>query len=132
MGMQRRRLLALVAAGATLGGVGAVTAQAATPAKSATSSGTTLKLSANKSALKFNVTKLTAKPGNVTLVMSNPSSISHDIALKGNGLKPVVGKIVGKGKTSTITATVKKGSYEFYCSVPGHEAAGMKGTLTVT
>jgi plastocyanin len=130
MGMQRRRFLALVAVGATLGGVGAVTAQAATPAKSAKSSGTTLKLSANKTA--FNVTKLTAKPGKVTLVMSNPSSISHDIALKGNGLKPVVGKMVGKGKTSTITATVKKGSYEFYCSVPGHEAAGMKGTLTVT
>jgi plastocyanin len=132
MGMLRRRLLALVAAGATLGGVGAVTAQAATPAKSAKSSGTTLKLSANATALKFDVTRLTAKPGRVTLVMSNPSSISHDIALKGNGLKPVVGKIVGKGRTSTITATLKKGSYEFYCSVPGHEAAGMKGTLKVT
>jgi hypothetical protein len=25
----------------------------------------------------------------------------------------------------------KKGPYEFYCSVPGHEQAGMKGTLTV-
>jgi uncharacterized cupredoxin-like copper-binding protein len=27
--------------------------------------------------------------------------------------------------------TLKPGSYEFYCQVPGHEAAGMKGTLTV-
>jgi plastocyanin len=132
MGMLRRRLLALVAAGATLGGVGAVTAQAATPARSAKSAGTTLKLSAKATALKFDVARLTAKPGRVTLVMSNPSSISHDIALKGNGLKPVVGKIVGKGRTSTITATLKNGSYEFYCSVPGHEAAGMKGTLKVT
>ena len=71
-----------------------MTAQAATPAKSSTSAGTTLKLSANPTALKFNVTKLTAKPGKVTLVMSNPSSISHDIALKGGGLKkPVVGKM---------------------------------------
>ena len=63
----------------------------------------------------------------------NPSSLSHDIALKGGGLKkPVIGKIVPKGGKSTISATLTKGSYEFYCSVPGHEQAGMKGTLTVT
>ena len=64
--------------------------------------------------------------------MSNPSFLQHNVALKGGGLKkPVLGKVVGKGKTSTITVTLKKGSYTFYCSVPGHEQAGMKGTLTV-
>jgi uncharacterized cupredoxin-like copper-binding protein len=26
---------------------------------------------------------------------------------------------------------LKPGTYEFYCPVPGHEQAGMKGTLTV-
>jgi uncharacterized cupredoxin-like copper-binding protein len=26
---------------------------------------------------------------------------------------------------------VKAGTYTFFCSVPGHEQAGMKGTLTV-
>jgi uncharacterized cupredoxin-like copper-binding protein len=26
---------------------------------------------------------------------------------------------------------VKPGTYTFFCSVPGHEAGGMKGTLTV-
>jgi len=31
-----------------------------------------------------------------------------------------------------VTATLKKGRYEFYCSVPGHEQAGMKGTLTIS
>ena len=35
------------------------------------------------------------------------------------------------GGTSTVTATLKPGTYTFYCSVDGHEAAGMKGTLTV-
>ena len=126
MGMRTSRVAALAAVGAMV--VGASVAGIAQAA-----SGTTLKLSASKTALKFNVTKLTApKPGKVTLIMSNPSAIKHDIALKGGGLKrPVVGKVVGKGKTSTISATLKKGSYTFYCSVPGHEQAGMKGKLTV-
>jgi plastocyanin len=126
MGTRKSRLAALAAVGAMVVGASvAGTAQAA--------SGTTLKLSASKTALKFNVTKLTAaKPGKVTLVMSNPSAIKHNVALKGGGLKkPVVGKVVGKGQTSTISATLKKGTYTFYCSVPGHEQAGMKGTLTV-
>lgn len=136
MAIHRSRLLALAGAGALMVGAGAIgSAQAATHGATATTSasGTTLKLSADKAALKFNVTKLTAaKPGKVTLVMSNPSFLQHNVALKGGGLKkPVLGKVVGKGKTSTITVTLKKGSYTFYCSVPGHEQAGMKGTLTV-
>ena len=41
------------------------------------------------------------------------------------------GAVVGQGGTSTVTAKLKPGTYTFYCSVDGHEAAGMKGTLTV-
>ena len=41
------------------------------------------------------------------------------------------GAVVSGGRTSKITANLKPGSYTFYCSVPGHEQAGMKGTLTV-
>ena len=61
--------------------------------------------------------------------MPNKSPIQHNIALKG----PVTGAgpIVGSGGMSTFTANLKPGTYEFYCQVPGHEAAGMKGTLTV-
>jgi uncharacterized cupredoxin-like copper-binding protein len=39
--------------------------------------------------------------------------------------------VIGGGR-STVTATLKAGTYTFYCSVPGHEQAGMRGTLTVT
>ena len=64
--------------------------------------------------------------------MKNQSPLKHDVALKGGGLKkPIVGKTVSKGGTSTVTATLKKGTYEFYCSTDAHEKAGMKGTLTV-
>jgi uncharacterized cupredoxin-like copper-binding protein len=42
------------------------------------------------------------------------------------------GDIVSSGGVSTITIPdLKPGTYTYFCSVPGHEAAGMKGTLTV-
>jgi uncharacterized cupredoxin-like copper-binding protein len=64
--------------------------------------------------------------------MSNPASSSapHGIAVEGNGIDKD-GKTVQGGGTSTVSVTLKPGKYSFYCPVPGHEKAGMKGTLTV-
>jgi plastocyanin len=80
--------------------------------------------------LKFTASSATATAGSVTLKMLNKSSVPHDIAVKGGGLNQV-GAIVQNGGTSTVNIKLKPGSYTFYCSVDGHEAAGMKGTLTV-
>jgi plastocyanin len=102
----------------------------ATQAASSGGGGETLKLAADKSALKFDKSSLTAKAGKVTLEMANPSQIPHAVAIKGNGVD-VDGKTIGNGETSTASADLKAGTYTFYCPVPGHEAAGMKGTLTV-
>ncbi len=38
---------------------------------------------------------------------------------------------VPPGQTDTVTITAPAGTYEIYCAIPGHEAAGMVGTLTV-
>jgi plastocyanin len=80
-------------------------------------------------ALAFATDKATAKPGPVKFAMPNKSPIQHNIALK--GAVTGAGPIVGSGGASTFTANLKPGTYEFYCQVPGHEAGGMKGTLTV-
>jgi uncharacterized cupredoxin-like copper-binding protein len=103
------------------------------PPASTSSSGAaeTVKLSADPGgALKFTTTTLHAKAGKVELVMANPSSIPHGVAVEGNGVDKD-GPIVQSGKTSTVSATLKAGKYEFYCPVPGHKAAGMKGELIV-
>jgi plastocyanin len=84
--------------------------------------------------LKFDKTKLTAKAGKVTITMDNPSVVPHSVAIEGSGVdKDGTGGTsgVGKGEKSTVTADLKPGTYEFYCPVDGHKAAGMKGTLTV-
>jgi len=77
--------------------------------------------------LAFRFKTAEAKAGKVTIKSQNDSSVPHDIALKGGP----TGEIVQGGKTSTITANLKPGKQTFYCTVPGHEQAGMKGTLTV-
>jgi plastocyanin len=100
-------------------------------ASSSGGGGQTVKLAADKSALKFDTSTLKAKAGTVTLVMSNPSGIPHAIAVEGNGVDED-GKTVGNGGTSTVTAKLKPGKYEFYCPVDSHKQAGMKGTLTVS
>src|SRR5438093_10536518 len=81
-------------------------------------------LKAAKQGLAFNVKTIRARHGKITLKMSNPSSFQHAIAVGSHK-----GKVVGKGGTSTVTVTLKKGTYTFYCPVPGHRAGGMKGKL---
>ena len=81
--------------------------------------------------LKFDKTTLTANSGQVTITMTNPSPVGHNIALRGNGVDEK-GDVVQGNKKSTVEAAVEAGqSYEFYCSVVGHEQGGMKGTLNV-
>ena len=98
---------------------------------SVTSAASSLRLTASKTSLKFSKKTLRASHGKVTVVMTNPSSTKHAIAVEGHGIDKD-GKTVGKGKTSRVTVTLKKGTYQFYCPVDGHKAAGMKGKLIVS
>ena len=92
---------------------------------------TALALSADPTgATRFDKTALSATAGQVTITMTNPSPVGHNVALKGNGVDER-GDVVQGDEKSTVEATVEAGQYEFYCSVPGHEQSGMKGTLTV-
>ena len=91
--------------------------------------GENLALAADASALKFDKSALTAKPGKVTITMDNPSDIPHAVRSRATASKD--GKTVGKGEKSIASADLKPGEYTFYCPVPGHREAGMEGTLTV-
>lgn len=81
-------------------------------------------------ALAFASTKATAPPGPLEILSLNESPIQHNIAIKDGG-KLIEGNVVGQGGTSTLQANLKPGTYEFLCTVPGHEEGGMKGELTV-
>jgi len=93
--------------------------------------GRTLTLSADPGGeLRFDRRSLEADAGQVALVMDNPSPLQHNISIEGRGVDEE-GETVGKGGSSTVRAELRRGEYEFYCSVPGHRQGGMEGTLTV-
>jgi mono/diheme cytochrome c family protein len=99
--------------------------------KTAKASGGKLTLDADPTgALAFSAGKATAPVGALELIMKNPASIQHNIAVEGGGVDKK-GAVVGKGGTSMVKVTLKPGKYTFLCTVPGHADGGMKGTLTV-
>jgi uncharacterized cupredoxin-like copper-binding protein len=131
--LSSRRTLVLALAGLAAAALTAVLLLAGGPSANAAASGKTVHLSANAAGkLKFNKTKITVSHGKVTFVMANPSSSGkpHAIAVEGKHVDKD-GKTVQPGGTSKVTVTLKKGTYEFYCPVDGHKAAGMEGKITV-
>ena len=94
--------------------------------------GSTVTESADPSgALKYTSDKLTAKAGKVTIYFTNNAPEDHNFTLTTASGQMVGATPTFTGGTKTLDVTLKPGVYTFFCSVPGHEMAGMKGTLTV-
>lgn len=126
MNARAGRILAATFATMSLGIFGSLAVGASTGASSNRS------VSADKVRLKFDKASLAAPTGSVTLTLVNPSPAKHTMAVRGGSLKfAVVGKPAGKGGKSVVTAKLKAGRYVFFCQQPGHETAGMRGTLIV-
>ena len=76
---------------------------------------------------KFTLTSKTIKHGSVTFKFTNKGKLAHDFKIDGKKTK-----IIQKGKSASLTVSLKKGSYKYLCTIPGHADKGMKGTLKVT
>jgi uncharacterized cupredoxin-like copper-binding protein len=69
------------------------------------------------------------KAGKITFQVKNDGKIPHDLAVKGTSDTT---ELIPAGGTAELTVTLEPGKYLLYCTVPGHEAAGMKIDITVT
>ena len=75
----------------------------------------------------FTLSKKAVAKGTVVFNVTNKGSVSHDFKIAGKTTKQLV-----PGKSATLTVKISKaGKVPFLCTLPGHAAAGMKGTLTV-
>jgi plastocyanin len=95
--------------------------------------GSTVKLAASPTDIAYDTTSLQAKAGNLTIDFNNPNpDLPHNVCVDSSGGSELgcSDQIMGASTTLALD-NLKPGKYTFFCSVPGHEAAGMKGTLTV-
>jgi plastocyanin len=98
----------------------------------APAAGSTLEVDADPSgALAFTQTTLSTTAGPVTITLRNESPVPHNIAVRGGSIDTEPSETIQGGDTTELTVDLPAGEYEYYCEVPGHEQAGMKGTLTV-
>jgi plastocyanin len=94
--------------------------------------GSTIAVSADPTGqLKFEQTSLTATAGKDTVDFTNKSPVGHNVQIQDSNGKVIGGTKTITGESTSTTVDLKPGKYTYFCSVPGHEQAGMKGTLTV-
>jgi plastocyanin len=113
---------------------GTGTSTATSSAAAAGGASSNLAIAANPSGqLAYDKKTLSAKAGKVTITMTNMSSLGHNITIQQGTNGSVLGATpTFMGGTKSVTVNLKAGTYTFFCSVPGHRAGGMMGTLTVS
>jgi len=66
----------------------------------------------------------------VTIAVTNGESMLHNFHLDGYNLQTP--DLAGMGKTATLTfQATTQGTFDYYCTIPGHRQSGMAGTLVV-
>lgn len=70
----------------------------------------------------------TATAGTATWALRNDGAILHDVTIDELDIKVEA----PGGETVVADVSLEPGSYTYYCSVPGHRAAGMEGTIEVS
>lgn len=80
---------------------------------------------------KIHMQATTLKAGKYTFEVKNDGKIPHDLVVKGAGVQKAT-SLLSPGKSESLTVVLKPGSYDFYCSVPGHKQLGMDQKVTVT
>ena len=88
----------------------------------------------NMNEYKFDPGSVTAPHGKVVFFLVNSGTQSHDLLIKDSGGKKIASsELISAGDSNVFAvASIDAGTYTIYCDQPGHEASGMKGTLTIT
>ena len=126
-------------AAACLGGWGLAAAPAMAHPDAATVENVTV-TAGKPSEFKFTLSTSTVKRGIILFEVTNRGSVPHNFKVCTARNKPLADscpgtgtRLITPGQSNTLRiAILLKGTYEYLCTVPGHAAAGMKGSFKVT
>lgn len=122
--------IAVVIAVGYVGAVWAMTGKpnyetaAAVPSAAATGQATAVTVTARE--FTFTLSKTTVPSGETVFTVVNRGKVAHDFWIGGRATP-----LIPPGERTTLRVTLDPGTSTYLCTVPGHAAAGMKGTLEV-
>jgi uncharacterized cupredoxin-like copper-binding protein len=104
----------------------ATTGTTATTQKPAASS----KVEVSEVEYKIKLPETSVAAGSYTFAVHNDGKFPHDLVVKGNGVNEKT-PTIDAGKSASLKVDLKPGTYDIYCSIPGHKQLGMDVKLTV-
>ena len=107
----------------------ASSASAMTSTGGASMSGRSVKVSETEFMISLPMTTFT--PGPYTFSITNKGTITHALEIDGPGVPDRTSGTLSPGASTSMTVTLRKGSYDVYCPVDGHKARGMQTKITV-
>ncbi len=82
---------------------------------------------------KLDPSTVNAVAGTVSLAVTNGGPTVHNVKIRDAAGATIVGtKDLREGESETVSTPLAAGTYVLFCSLPGHESLGIKGTLMVT
>jgi len=89
------------------------------------------KVDVSETEFKITLAQTPTAAGSYEFVVKNDGKIPHDLVVQGNGVDAKT-PLLDAGQSKTLSVDLKPGTYDLYCSVPGHKEAGMDVKLTVS
>jgi plastocyanin len=127
--------LAVVAAGCSSGSSGASSGSSgggSSSSSSASGGGSGTKVTATETEFHIALSTTTFSPGQYTFTAVDKGKLQHNLVINGPGVSDEKTQgLLAPGQSGSVTVTLKAGTYDIFCGVPGHKAQGMDVHITV-
>lgn len=118
-------------AAATTGTTQGTTTQGTTTRSTTTQAPAATSVAVSETEFKITLAQTPTKAGSYAFAVKNDGKVPHDLVVSGNGVNAKT-PLLNPGDSNTLKVDLKPGTYDLYCSVPGHKQAGMNLKLTVS
>jgi plastocyanin len=81
---------------------------------------------------KIKLPKADYAAGKYTFEVDNKGTIPHNLTITGPGVSKEATPDISAGSSASVTVKLERGTYDFFCSIPGHKQQGMEQKVTVS